>query len=190
MPAPGSTGPTPLFRLYRLATRALVPVVWAVVSRKLARHGVEPQRMHERLGHASLPRPASRPIWFHAASVGESLSVLALIARLGLAGKVGVDADGKLRHTALSAGQRRRVALLQVYLDRKPVIVLDEWAAEQDPVFRRFFYETLLPELRDRGSTVILVTHDDRYFDCADRLIEIGAPGRRPAPDVRRCIAA
>ena len=83
MPAPGSTGPTPLFRLYRLATRALVPVVWAVVSRKLARHGVEPQRMHERLGHASLPRPASRPIWFHAASVGESLSVMALIARLG-----------------------------------------------------------------------------------------------------------
>lgn len=120
-------------------------------------------------------------------SAGE---IEALIARLGLAGKVDVDADGKLRHTALSAGQRRRVALLQVYLDRKPVIVLDEWAAEQDPVFRRFFYETLLPELRDRGSTVILVTHDDRYFDCADRLIEIGAPGRRPAPDVRRCIAA
>lgn len=75
--------PTPLFRLYRLATRALVPLAWAVVSRKLARQGVATERMHERLGHASLPRAASDPVWFHAASVGESLSVLALIARLG-----------------------------------------------------------------------------------------------------------
>jgi 3-deoxy-D-manno-octulosonic-acid transferase len=82
MPTTG-TRPTLLFHLYRLATRALVPIAWAVVSRKLARHGVEPARMHERLGHASLPHPAARPIWFHAASVGESLSVLALIARLG-----------------------------------------------------------------------------------------------------------
>ena len=108
----------------------------------------------------------------------------ALIARLGLSGKVSVDAGGRLRHAGLSAGQRRRVALLQVYLDRRPVIVLDEWAAEQDPVFRRFFYETLLPELRGRGSTVLLVTHDDRYFGCADRVIEIGAA------DVRQPIAA
>ena len=98
-----------------------------------------------------------------------------LIDRLGLTGKVTVDEKGKLHHTTLSAGQRRRVALLQVYLDRKPVIVLDEWAAEQDPTFRRFFYETLLPELRDRGSTVILVTHDDRFFACADRVIEVGS---------------
>jgi len=101
-----------------------------------------------------------------------------LIARLGLADKVSVDADGTLRHSTLSAGQRRRVALLQVYLDRKPVVVLDEWAAEQDPVFRRFFYEVLLPELRDRGSAVILISHDDRFFGCADRVVEIAAvPG-------------
>lgn len=76
-------GPTLLLRAYRLATRALVPLVWAVVSRKLARHGVPAQRMHERLGHASLPRPGGDLIWFHAASVGESLSVLTLIARMG-----------------------------------------------------------------------------------------------------------
>ncbi len=83
MPATADGGPTPLFRLYRLGTRLLVPLVWAVVSRKLRRHGVEVPRMHERLGHASLPRPAAPVIWFHAASVGESLSVLALIRRLG-----------------------------------------------------------------------------------------------------------
>lgn len=76
-------GPTPLFRLYRLATRALLPLAWSVVARKLRRHGVSPQRMHERLGHASLPRPDRPMVWFHAASVGESLSVLTLIDRLG-----------------------------------------------------------------------------------------------------------
>lgn len=76
-------GPTPLFRLYRVASILLVPLAWAAVSRKLRRHGVAVERMHERLGHASLPRPAAPVIWFHAASVGESLSVLALIRRLG-----------------------------------------------------------------------------------------------------------
>lgn len=96
-----------------------------------------------------------------------------LIARLGLTGKVTADANGKLKHTTLSAGQRRRLALIQVYLDRKPVVVLDEWAAEQDPVFRRFFYEVLLPELRDRGTSVVLITHDDRFYACADRVVEI-----------------
>lgn len=76
-------GPTPLYRIYESATRLLVPLAWAAVSRKLRRHGVAPARMHERLGHASLPRPAAPPVWFHAASVGESLSVLTLIARMG-----------------------------------------------------------------------------------------------------------
>ncbi|MFC3118473.1 glycosyltransferase N-terminal domain-containing protein [Jhaorihella thermophila] len=76
-------GPTPLYRFYRTATRALVPLAWASVSRKLRRHGVATERMQERLGHASLPRPAAPVIWFHAASVGESLSVLSLITRMG-----------------------------------------------------------------------------------------------------------
>lgn len=82
MTGPG-VAPTPLFRLYRGATMLLVPLVWAVVSRKLRRHGVPAARMHERLGHPSLPRPAPRLIWVHAASVGESVAALSLIVRLG-----------------------------------------------------------------------------------------------------------
>jgi ABC-type hemin transport system ATPase subunit len=49
----------------------------------------------------------------------------------------------------------------------------DEFAADQDPEFRRFFYETLLPELKAAGKTVIAITHDDRYFHCADRVIKM-----------------
>jgi putative ATP-binding cassette transporter len=113
-----------------------------------------------------------------------------LIARLGLGGKVTVEPDGRVRHAGLSTGQRRRLALLQVYLDRRPVVVLDEWAAEQDPTFRRFFYEVLLPELRDRGASIVLVTHDDRYFDCADRLLELTPTGlRETLPAAARRVA-
>jgi len=75
--------PTALFRFYRAASTALAPLAFALASRKLRRHGVTAARRRERLGHATLSRPSGRLIWFHAASVGESLSVLTLIARMG-----------------------------------------------------------------------------------------------------------
>lgn len=73
----------------------------------------------------------------------------------------------------LSAGQRKRLALLIALLEDKPVYVFDEWAADQDPEFRAFFYETILPDLKAAGKTVIAVTHDDRYFDTADRILRL-----------------
>ena len=81
MPRPARAPTLPL-RLYRGATTLIAPLVWAVVSRKLRRHGVPAERMHERLGVATQPRPVGPLVWFHAASVGESLSVLALIAAM------------------------------------------------------------------------------------------------------------
>jgi len=76
-------GPPALYRLYRRLTPLLLPFAWRSVSRRLGDHGISPARAHERLGQASLPRPAGRLIWFHAASVGESLSVLRLIEVMG-----------------------------------------------------------------------------------------------------------
>lgn len=76
-------GPPALYRLYRLLTPVLLPLAWRSVSRRLADHGVDPARARERLGHASQPRPTGRLVWFHAASVGESLSVLRLIEVMG-----------------------------------------------------------------------------------------------------------
>jgi putative ATP-binding cassette transporter len=75
--------------------------------------------------------------------------------------------------TDLSQGQRRRISLMCALLENRPVLLLDEWAADQDPEFRRFFYESLLPGFRTRGQTVILITHDDRYFGLADRVIKL-----------------
>lgn len=82
-------------------------------------------------------------------------------------------ADGVLSTTNVSRGQRKRLALLTAYLEDRPVYVFDEWAADQDPAFRKVFYLRLLPELKSRGKTVIAITHDDRYFASADRIIKL-----------------
>ncbi|MEC4720702.1 cyclic peptide export ABC transporter [Noviherbaspirillum sp. CPCC 100848] len=77
----------------------------------------------------------------------------------------------------LSTGQRKRLALVAVQLEERPIIILDEWAADQDPHFRAKFYETLLPSLKAAGATVIAITHDDKYFHHADRRLHM-ADGR------------
>ena len=80
---------------------------------------------------------------------------------------------GRFTDINLSTGQRKRLAFIVAVLRDKPVCILDEVAADQDPEFRRRFYRELLPGLRERGTTVIVVSHDDAYFDCADRLIRL-----------------
>jgi putative pyoverdin transport system ATP-binding/permease protein len=92
------------------------------------------------------------------------------LARLELTHKVRVT-DGAFSTTALSQGQRKRLALLAAYLEDRPVYVFDEWASNQDPEFRDVFYVRLLPELKARGKAVLVISHDDRYFGVADRLL-------------------
>ncbi|MDC0747894.1 cyclic peptide export ABC transporter [Polyangium mundeleinium] len=99
-------------------------------------------------------------------------SVRALIAEMGLQGKTSFE-EQQFTRRALSTGQRRRLATIMTLLEDRPVYVFDEWAADQDPGFRRYFYEDLVPALKGRGKTVIAVTHDDRYFHCADRVIKL-----------------
>lgn len=81
--------------------------------------------------------------------------------------------DGVLSTTSLSQGQRKRLALLTAYLEDRPIYLFDEWAADQDPMFKRTFYLELLQELRARGKTVIVISHDDRYYEVADRVVKL-----------------
>ncbi|HCW69077.1 MAG TPA: peptide ABC transporter [Thalassospira lucentensis] len=94
------------------------------------------------------------------------------IERFELAHVTGIR-DGRFITIALSAGQRKRLALITAILEDRPIIVLDEWAADQDPYFRKKFYREILPELKQRGTTIIAVTHDDHYFDVADRRLHL-----------------
>jgi putative ATP-binding cassette transporter len=92
--------------------------------------------------------------------------------RLHLSHKVTIR-DGKLSTLDLSQGQRKRLALLAAYLEDRSVYLFDEWAADQDPVFKDVFYRELLPELKARGKAVLVITHDDRYFPVADRVVKL-----------------
>jgi len=82
-------------------------------------------------------------------------------------------ANGQLLETDLSQGQRKRLALLLAALEQRSVLILDEWAADQDPHFRKVFYEQLLPILKAQGHTVFAISHDDKYFHHADRIIQM-----------------
>jgi putative ATP-binding cassette transporter len=94
------------------------------------------------------------------------------LEKLQLSHKVRIH-DGKLSTTDLSQGQRQRLALLTTLMDDRPICVFDEWAAGQDPNFKKIFYEEFLPELRDSGKLIIASSHDDAYFSTADRLIKL-----------------
>jgi putative pyoverdin transport system ATP-binding/permease protein len=94
------------------------------------------------------------------------------LEQLHLKHKVRVT-NGSLSTTSVSQGQRKRLALLTAYLEDRPFYLFDEWASDQDPHFKSVFYTKLLPDLKARGKTVLVITHDDRYFDMADRLIKL-----------------
>ncbi len=80
-------------------------------------------------------------------------------------------AGGQFTRRDLSTGQKKRLAMIVALLEDRPIFVLDEWAADQDPEFRMYFYKSLLPMLKRKGKTIIAVSHDDRYFHCADRVV-------------------
>lgn len=106
-----------------------------------------------------------------------------LIHRLQLQHKVTVR-DGVFSTLALSQGQRKRLALVAACLEERPVIVLDEWAADQDPAFKAIFYREILPELRAQGKAVLVISHDDRYFDCGDRVLRLDNGQLREPDDI------
>ena len=94
------------------------------------------------------------------------------LTKLQLNHKVQIQ-DGKLSTTSLSRGQRQRLALLTAYLEDRPFYIFDEWTSNQDPMFTEIFYTQFLPELKAQGKTVLVITHDDKYFDLCDRIIKL-----------------
>jgi putative ATP-binding cassette transporter len=94
------------------------------------------------------------------------------LVRLQLDKKVKVE-KGALSTLDLSQGQRKRLALLAAYMEQRPLYLFDEWAADQDPQFKAIFYFEIVPELKARGKTVLIISHDDQYYDLGDRLIKM-----------------
>lgn len=91
---------------------------------------------------------------------------------LALDKKVTIDKD-HFSTRSLSDGQKRRLALIVMYLEKRDIYLFDEWAADQDPQFREVFYTQIIPELKKSGKIVIVISHDDRYFYLADNIVEM-----------------
>ena len=94
------------------------------------------------------------------------------LVELELEGKVKVS-GGAFSTTALSQGQRKRLALMTAFLEDRPIYMFDEWAADQDPHYREIFYKRMLPELKARGKTIVVISHDDRYYHLGDRIVKL-----------------
>ena len=82
-----------------------------------------------------------------------------------------IDYEKDTIDTQLSQGQKKRLAMILALMEDRPIMVLDEWAAEQDPYFRQEFYQQILPRIKSMGKTLLVITHDDKYFHTADRIL-------------------
>lgn len=91
---------------------------------------------------------------------------------LRLTDKVDIK-NGNYTTTNLSQGQRKRLTLFQCFLEDRPIYLFDEWASDQDPEYRRFFYKELIPDMKRKGKLVIVISHDEYYFSDADLIIKL-----------------
>ncbi|MEM9089395.1 MAG: cyclic peptide export ABC transporter [Cyanobacteria bacterium P01_F01_bin.53] len=104
--------------------------------------------------------------------IADDTSALSYLKKLQLDNKVHIH-HGQFSTTALSQGQRKRLALLSASLENRPIYLFDEWAADQDPTFKHIFYTQILQDLKSKGKIIFVISHDDRYFYLADRLIKL-----------------
>lgn len=102
----------------------------------------------------------------------DDAAIAAELEEMRLTDKLGYSEEG-FSTRDLSTGQRKRVAMVVAMLENRPILIFDEWAAEQDPEFRAYFYEELLPRLKAKGKTLLVATHDDRYFGVADMVVKM-----------------
>ena len=96
-----------------------------------------------------------------------------LLETMKIDSQIKIDPEGIIESIDLSSGQKKRLAFVITCLENKPILLFDEWAAEQDPEFKDFFYQELLPALKQKGKGVVIISHDDRYFHIADKIIKL-----------------
>ncbi|MEP2026660.1 MAG: cyclic peptide export ABC transporter [Reichenbachiella sp.] len=95
-----------------------------------------------------------------------------LIETLELSKKVKIK-NKKFSSKSLSEGQKKRLGLMVSILEDKGIYMFDEWAANQDPHFKEIFYKIILQDLKKAGKTIIVISHDEQYFDHGDRVIKL-----------------
>jgi putative ABC transport system ATP-binding protein len=85
------------------------------------------------------------------------------------------------RPAELSGGQRQRVSIARALAGRPPLILADEPTASLDAHSGLLVTELLKDMARQKGHTVVVVTHDSRIFHLADRIVNIEDGQIKPA---------
>ncbi|UFP95138.1 ATP-binding cassette domain-containing protein [Gloeobacter morelensis] len=91
----------------------------------------------------------------------------AMLTAVGLADKLAAYPEN------LSGGQKQRVAIARALVNRPPLVLADEPTASLDSASGRAAVELLRDLAREQGTAVLLVTHDSRIHDIADRLVRM-----------------
>lgn len=110
---------------------------------------------------------------FNYLDLGNRDELNSIMNDLQLSSKTELDERNVLTKTDLSNGQKGRISLLRLLLENKRIYFFDEWAANQDIYFKEKFYTEIVPGLKAAGKTVILISHDDKFYNIADRIITI-----------------
>jgi 3-deoxy-D-manno-octulosonic-acid transferase len=160
---PGYVG-APALRLtaYRMLTSLARPLGPAILRLRQRRGKEDPSRLPERLGRPSASRPAGRLVWVHAASVGETLSVLPLISALGEARSPlsFLLTTGTVTSARLAAGRLGpRTVHQYVPLDIPGYVrsFLDHWRPDLAVLTESEIWPNLILESSARGIPLILV---------------------------------
>ncbi len=145
---------------YRFAGVLLRPVVPFLLSGRVSRGKEDAQRLGERYGHASLPRPPGRVVWVHAASVGETNAVLPLIERLTRIGLAVVFTTTTVTSAAIAAKRLPGGALHQFApLDLAPFVAsfLAHWRPNLALFVESEMWPTMVRKLAEAEIPLVVV---------------------------------
>lgn len=105
---------------------------------------------------------------------------------------MGLDDHFEALPNKLSGGQRQRVAIARALVTSPDLILADEPTAALDKVTGRQVVELLQQLARSKSIPILMVTHDSRILDIADRIVRIedGRLSSQPSPNAAYMVSS
>ena len=156
-------------KVYRGLTRWAKPLAGPFLKWRMKRGKEDPERIGERRGVASQPRPEGPLIWVHAASVGELISILSLLERVRARGINVLLTSGTITAAQLASQRLPEGTVHQFIPLDVPHFVenfFDHWRPQLALIAESEFWPNLISEGRRRGTRFVIVNGrmSDRSF--------------------------
>ena len=109
-----------------------------------------------------------------AVELNDNISQTEAVAKSkAMLGSVGLEERLDYYPDNLSGGQKQRIAIARALVNRPPLVLADEPTAALDKQSGRDVVEIMQSLAKNQGTTILLVTHDNRILDIADRIVEM-----------------